>query len=138
MCYALNIPLIAVDTLQVLAMKAKVSFGWIVPMIDARRMEVYSAIFDTDYKKLSDVKAEIITETSYAETNESILFISDCPEKLKTVLKKGNFSVADEVVFPSANNMAALSFDKYKKNDTVDVAYFKPYYLKDFFLQKGQ
>ncbi|MDI1257495.1 MAG: tRNA (adenosine(37)-N6)-threonylcarbamoyltransferase complex dimerization subunit type 1 TsaB [Flavobacterium sp.] len=138
LCFALNIPLIAVDTLNVLALKAKVNSGLIVPMIDARRMEVYSAVFDANYQKTENVKAEVITETSYAEITEMVHFISDCPEKLKTVLTSSNFIVADEVTYPSANDMAGLSFDKYKKNDTVDVAYFEPYYLKDFFLQKDQ
>jgi tRNA threonylcarbamoyladenosine biosynthesis protein TsaB len=65
LCFALNIPLIAVDTLQVLASQAKISKGFIVPMLDARRMEVYSAIFNSNFDKIRSVEAEIITEDSF-------------------------------------------------------------------------
>ena len=86
-CYALNIPLISVDTLQVLAKQAKIEEGLIIPMLDARRMEVYSAVFDRNYNKIMDVQAEVLTPESYAEIEESAFFIGDCQEKCKTVLK---------------------------------------------------
>ena len=74
LCYALNIPLIALDTLQVMASKVKVNEGLIVPMIDARRMEVYSAVFSTQNEKVREVKAEILTETSFNEFTEPLFF----------------------------------------------------------------
>ncbi|HSD08487.1 tRNA (adenosine(37)-N6)-threonylcarbamoyltransferase complex dimerization subunit type 1 TsaB [Flavobacterium sp.] len=132
LCYALNIPLIAIDTLQTLASKVKATDGLIVPMIDARRMEVYSAIFSATLERKREVLAEIIDENSFANFSEKLYFIGDCNEKCKDVLTKENFIFLDEIKYPSANEMSALSFDKYKKNDTVDVAYFEPYYLKDF------
>lgn len=134
LCYALNIPLIAVDTLQTLASKAKVADGLIVPMIDARRMEVYSAVFSAGLEKKREILAEIIDENSFEDFTENLYFVGDCNEKGKTVLTKGNFIFLDEIKYPSANEMSALSFDKYKKSDTVDVAYFEPYYLKDFLI----
>lgn len=134
LCYALGIPLIAVDTLQALASKVKVADGLIVPMIDARRMEVYSAVFSADLEKKREVLAEIIDENSFGVFTENLYFVGDCNEKCKTVLTKDNFVFLDEIKYPSANEMSALSFDKYKKNDTVDVAYFEPYYLKDFLI----
>jgi len=132
LCYALDIPLIAVDTLEILARQLQVSEGYIVPMIDARRMEVYSAIFDAKYQKVRETQAEIITEDSFTTLEGTVCFVGDSTEKCATTLTKSNFIFKDNVVYPSANEMSYLSNEKYKKNDTVDVAYFEPYYLKDF------
>lgn len=134
LCYALEIPLISIDTLQVLAHQVEVESGLIVPMIDARRMEVYSAVFDSNFKKIREVKAEIITNDSFVETSENIYFVGDCQEKCKTVLERDNFNFLPEIVFPSANQMSALSFEKFANNQFEDVAYFEPYYLKDFMM----
>jgi tRNA threonylcarbamoyladenosine biosynthesis protein TsaB len=136
LCYALGIPLIAVDTLAVLAQKATQEDGLIIPMIDARRMEVYSAVFDANHKKIMEVQAEVLTENSYADIAETIYIIGDCQEKCQTVLTKNNFVFMPEVVFPSANEMSPISFEKFTKNDFEDVAYFEPFYLKDFMLTK--
>lgn len=134
LCYALNIPLIAVDTLQVLASQAKVAEGLIVPMLDARRMEVYSAIFNSKIEKQRDVQAEIITENSFEDSAETIYFLGDCAEKCKAVLTRPNFVFLEALKYPSANEMSALSFSKFKNSDFEDVAYFEPYYLKDFMI----
>ena len=134
LCFALDIPLIAVDTLQVLASQASVSDGLIVPMIDARRMEVYSAIFTSNFEKTRAIQAEIITENSFEDLEETLYLVGDCAEKCKTVLTKENFIFLDEIKYPSAKEMSWLSFVKHKKNDIVDVAYFEPYYLKDFMM----
>jgi tRNA threonylcarbamoyladenosine biosynthesis protein TsaB len=136
LCYALGIPLISVDTLQVLAKQVVIENGLIVPMLDARRMEVYSAIFDKSYSKIKEVQAEILTENSYADSPETFYFIGDCQEKCKTVLTAANFYFLPEIVFPSANEMSALSFEKFINNDFEDVAYFEPFYLKDFLITK--
>ena len=132
LCYALDIPLIAIDTLEVLASQVKVANGIIIPMIDARRMEVYSAIFDSKLNKIREVQAEIIEEDSFSTIDLPIYFVGDCASKCKTVLTKENFIFLEDKIFPSANEMSALSYEKFKNNDTVDVAYFEPYYLKDF------
>ena len=134
LCYALGIPLIAVDTLQVLASQVKVSNGLIIPMLDARRMEVYSAIFTPNYENKRAVQAEIITENSFEDLQETLCFVGDCAEKCKTVLNKENNIFLDEIKYPSAKEMSFLSFEKHQKNDFVDVAYFEPYYLKDFMM----
>lgn len=136
LCFALDIPLIAVDTLESLARQVDKVDGYIVPMIDARRMEVYSAIFNSNHEKIRDVQAEIITEESFNNIEENIYFVGDCSEKCKAVLTKENFIFLENIIYPSANQMSQISFDKYKKNDTVDVAYFEPFYLKDFFMTK--
>ena len=132
--YALEIPLIAVDTLQILASQATISSGLIIPMLDARRMEVYSAIFTSNLKKTRAVQAEIITENSFEELQETLYFVGDCAEKCKPFLTKDNFIFLDEIKYPSAKEMSVISFEKYQKNETVDVAYFEPYYLKDFMI----
>ncbi|QSW90593.1 MULTISPECIES: tRNA (adenosine(37)-N6)-threonylcarbamoyltransferase complex dimerization subunit type 1 TsaB [Flavobacterium] len=134
LCYALNIPLIAVDTLQTLASKAAVSEGKIIPMLDARRMEVYSEVFNANLEVERAIEAEIITEDSFSEYTEKIYFVGDCAEKCKSVLTKDNFVFLEDIKFPSANEMSKISYDKYQKSDTVDVAYFEPYYLKDFMM----
>ena len=132
--YALGIPLIAVDTLKTLASQVIVSKGIIIPMIDARRMEVYSAIFNPNLENKRAILAEIITEDSFSELEETIYFVGDCSEKCKAVLIKENFIFLDDIKYPSAKEMSLLSFEKFKKGDTVDVAYFEPYYLKDFMI----
>jgi tRNA threonylcarbamoyladenosine biosynthesis protein TsaB len=134
LCYALGIPLIAIDTLTILANQIKVENGLIIPMIDARRMEVYSAIFNSYSEKIREVQAEILTEESFNSVNETIHFVGDSSEKAKSVLTKNNFVFHDAVVFPSANEMSALSYSKFQNNDFEDVAYFEPYYLKDFMM----
>lgn len=134
--YALEIPLIAVDTLESLANKAKSNDGYIIPMIDARRMEVYSAIFNSNKEKIREVKAEVLTEESFSDITDKIYFVGDSNEKAKTILSKANFVFLDDLMFPSANEMSLLSYQKFQKKDFVDVAYFEPYYLKDFMFAK--
>jgi tRNA threonylcarbamoyladenosine biosynthesis protein TsaB len=136
LCYALEIPLIAIDTLTSLANQVKQHDGLIVPMIDARRMEVYSAIFNSNKEMIREVQAEILTGESFANQTETIYLIGDSNEKAKSVLTKTNFIFLDEIVFPSANEMSTISFQKFQNNDFVDVAYFEPYYLKDFMFAK--
>ena len=134
LCYALNIPLIAVDTLQALASQVTISSGLIIPMIDARRMEVYSAFFSPTLEKKREVLAEIIDENSFGHLQETLYFVGDCAEKCKSVLNKDNYVFLEDIKYPSAKEMSALSYEKFKINDTVDVAYFEPYYLKDFMI----
>ena len=135
-CYALNIPMIAIDTLQLLAKQIQIEEGIIIPMIDARRMEVFTAFYDKNHNQIRNTQAEIIDETSYQEITETIHLVGDGTEKFKNTLIDTKFVFHSDVVFPSANEMSQLSFDKYQIRDFVDVAYFEPYYLKDFVLSK--
>lgn len=132
LCYALNIPLIAVDTLAVLAEKISIDSGMIIPMIDARRMEVFTQMFDKDLNTLSTAEALIVDETAFVDINENIHLIGDGPLKCKTVLTDAKFIFHEDVIYPSANEMSRLSYKKYIENTFEDVAYFEPYYLKDF------
>ena len=135
-CYALGLPLIAIDTLELLARRITINEGIIVPMIDARRMEVYTAFYDKNYNKIRNTEAEIINEESYKEISETVHLVGDGTLKFKETLTDAKFIYHDAIIYPSANEMSLLSFDKYKKSDFVDVAYFEPYYLKDFLIKK--
>ncbi|KQS50222.1 MAG: tRNA (adenosine(37)-N6)-threonylcarbamoyltransferase complex dimerization subunit type 1 TsaB [Flavobacterium sp.] len=136
LCYALNIPLIAIDTLEIVARQLTVSDGLIIPMIDARRMEVYDAIFDSQHTKIRETKAEIITEDVFADFEGTIHLLGDGAMKCAEILNNSRFLYHPEIIYPSAKEMSGLSFDKHKKSDIVDVAYFEPFYLKDFILHK--
>jgi tRNA threonylcarbamoyladenosine biosynthesis protein TsaB len=134
--YALQIPLISVDTLASLAHQVTENDGVIVPMIDARRMEVYSAIFDSNKQKIRAIQAEIITEESFATISDTVYFVGDSNEKVKTVLTKSNFVFLDAIQYPSAKEMSAISYQKFEEKNFEDVAYFEPFYLKDFLFAK--
>jgi len=131
--YAADIPVITIDTLQALAKTIDIKEGFIVPMIDARRLEVYSAVFDTKYQKTRDIQAEIIDETSYSELlKENIIhFLGDGAHKCKEIIIHANAIFTDHK-FPSAKEMALLAEEKYTNQEFEDVAYFEPFYLKDF------
>ena len=134
LCYALSIPLIAVDTLEILARKINISNGTILPMIDARRLEVYSAFFDSNYAKIRETKAEIIDENSFQEETEILHLIGDGAMKFKEILTGEKFKYYPEMQFPSATEMSLISFQKFQNKQFEDVAYFEPFYLKDFVL----
>lgn len=140
LCFALDIPLIATNTLKALAMQADTTdVQTIIPVLDARRMEVYSAIFDTEFKELRGIEAQIIEEDSFQEqlVNGKCLFIGNGAEKLKGILNHTNAHFATEAL-PSAREMAHLAEAKHKISDTEDVAYFEPFYLKDFLVTKSK
>ena len=137
LCYALNIPLISVSTLEALAHQVAANDGIIVPMLDARRMEVYAAVFDAQKDLLRETKAEVVDERSYNTYLErsKVYFIGTGVSKTKNVIQSDN-AVFIEDKLPSASTMSKLSYEKLKKNDIEDVAYFEPYYLKDFIALK--
>ncbi|MBV7269774.1 tRNA (adenosine(37)-N6)-threonylcarbamoyltransferase complex dimerization subunit type 1 TsaB [Winogradskyella luteola] len=137
LCFALNKPLIAISTLESLAHQVNIDNGFIVAMLDARRMEVYSVIYNSNHELQRGIEAEVLTEESYANilSEKKIYFIGNGVEKTKNLIKHPNAIFIDEKL-PSANEMSALAELKYKKSDTEDVAYFEPYYLKDFIALK--
>lgn len=141
MAYALSIPLISVNTLKMMAsgyliqnpdLSLKTDL-LLVPMIDARRMEVYSAIYSTKLEETRPVKAEIIDENSFQKEREKnhLIFFGDGAEKCREVLTKERLTV-DSHYIVSSRYMASIAFEKYKKEIFEDVAYFEPFYLKDF------
>lgn len=133
LCFALDIPLISTETLYTLALQVKDEKGIIIPMLDARRMEVYTSVFDSGYNMLEKTNALILDENSFLKYLESgkVTFIGNANEKFKQVCKHPNAVFLDGKL-PSANEMDKPAHDKYKMSDFENVAYFEPYYLKDF------
>jgi len=137
LCFSLDIPLISIATLKSMATQSiSEEVNFIIPLLDARRMEVYSRVFDGQCNSVRETRAEIIDENSFQEylKNGKVLLMGPGTQKCTTVLKNNNL-VYDTSVYPSAEQLAKLSFNKFQKSDFEDVAYFEPYYLKDFVLQ---
>lgn len=136
-CYAVNKPLIAVNTLKAMALmaieKSEINEAIFCSMIDARRMEVYSALFDNKGNELRQTKAEIISEESFENElkNNTVVFYGDGSEKCKETIQTENAIYIDDI-YPSAKYMSVLAYKSFIKKDFKDVAYFEPFYLKDF------
>lgn len=133
LCFALDKPLISVPTLQSLAHQVVCTDGVIVAMLDARRLEVYAAIFNSNYNEIRATEAQVLDENAFAEqlNQGKVYFVGNGVEKTKALIKHPN-AVFIEDKLPSANDMSLLAYHKYKISDFEDVAYFEPYYLKDF------
>lgn len=135
LCYALSIPLISVSTLRAMSYtmsQRKTGFDLYCPMIDARRMEVFSAFFDIDNNLVRKVQADIIEKNSYSQFLENrVLFFGDGSSKCINLINSKN-AFFEKDIFPKASDMALISLDKYNKKDFEDIAYFEPFYLKDF------
>lgn len=145
LCFALDKPLIAVETLKAMAdgiislNEFDISDNTLLcPMIDARRMEVFTAIFDSEGNKIRPTSAEIIDQNSFADLlqNHEIIFFGDGAAKCREVLGNNpNARIIDDFV-NSARYLTRQAAEKYNVNDFEDVAYFEPYYLKDFIAGK--
>ncbi|WP_298246160.1 tRNA (adenosine(37)-N6)-threonylcarbamoyltransferase complex dimerization subunit type 1 TsaB [uncultured Christiangramia sp.] len=135
LCFSLNIPMISVPTLDLLVHQLKNETGMKIAMLDARRMEVYAAVFSEDLNQVRDTNAEILDESSFAEylKKSKVHFIGNGVAKFREIISSEN-AVFHEQRFPSASEMAEIAEVKYKISDTEDVAYFEPYYLKDFMI----
>jgi tRNA threonylcarbamoyladenosine biosynthesis protein TsaB len=140
LCYAGDLPLISVNTLYSMALGVihdnkitQEADSLFVPMIDARRMEVYSAVFDLDGNKIRDTKAEIIDENSFADyfENHILYFFGDGAEKCRDVITHQNARFIDNFQ-SSAAFMGKVVHQKFLNKTFEDVAYFEPFYLKDF------
>lgn len=134
LCFALDKPLISIPTLSLLANAvSNGTYQFIIPLLDARRMEVYSAVYNQNYKEIRETKAEIIDNNSFSEflSQGKVCFLGDGAAKCKDFILHKNATFL-EGYFPSAKEMAKESYKKYLQNDFEDVAYFEPFYLKDF------
>jgi len=141
-CYAAEIPLVSIGSLDSMASGAKFKYQSIIkdhcidlicPMIDARRMEVYTALYNTNLQKTSEIQALVIDENTFNERfeNKKILFFGNGASKCKEILKHHNAIFVDDFL-PSAQFMIPLVQEALKQKNFEDVAYFEPYYLKDF------
>lgn len=133
LCFGLNIPLISLESLEILAQtQIDKNFDLIIPVIDARRMEVYTANFDALGKKISPIEAKILDETSFQEFKEkNLVFVGDGVEKSQEILQLPNANFIKEI-HPSAKFMIQLAEEKFIQKQFEDVAYFEPFYLKEF------
>lgn len=139
LCYSLDIPLIAVSTLQAMALGAAGKAGPVgdtlfCPMIDARRMEVYSALYDAGNEKVRDVRAEIVDENFLGDifAGRKVLFFGDGAQKCREVLINRTELHFLEAIVPSASHMATIAHQAYLRSEFADTAYFEPFYLKEF------
>ena len=133
-CYGLKVPLIAVNSLE--TMKEPFlgqNYDVIIPLIDARRMEVYCAVFDGNSgEMLTETEAKILDEQSFTELEgKKILFVGDGAKKAKEILQLENADFVENI-YPSAKYLIKKSVEKFNRQDFEDVAYFEPFYLKDF------
>ena len=137
LCYSLDIPLIAISTLKAMALgiSKKYDFSFYCPMIDARRMEVFAAMYDSANNEIREVNADVVDVNTYAEylKNED-LFFGDGALKCADIISNENANFIE--CYPSAKDIRTLAFQKYSNNDFEDVAYFEPFYLKDFVVGK--
>ena len=138
-CYGLNIPLVAVNSLE--SMKEpflKQNYDLVIPLVDARRMEVYTAVYDgVSGEELVPTEAKVLDENSFEEfKDKKILFVGDGAKKFQDLLSisGGGFLNADfnESVYPSAQYLVKKTLEKIKNKDFEDIAYFEPFYLKEF------
>jgi len=135
LCFVLVIPLISTLTLEVLAQQVTCDDCYIIPLLDARRMEVYSAVFNSEKKQIRETKAEILDKNSFLEylKERKTIFIGDGSNKFEALCNHKN-AVFYKDGIPSATDMAIMAEAKYKISDTENVAYFEPFYLKEFIL----
>lgn len=142
LCYALNKPLIAVPTLVSMAqLYYRLNPGYrglVCPMIDARRMECYTAIFSPE-GLLRDTQADVIVDGIYNQwlDNSVVTFIGDGAGKTQDILGRHSNARYDDFFRISAEGMVSIASEKLAAHQTEDVAYFEPYYLKDFVAKKS-
>ena len=139
LCFGSGKPLLAVGTLDTLVAQAadaatseEGSYSFIIPMIDARRMEVYTAVFAPDGTQITETAPAIIDENSFAEYLEQgpVLFIGDGAGKCADVIRHPNAHFCQ--CYPKASAMLEPALKAYKEKRFEDVAYFEPFYLKEF------
>lgn len=140
LCYALDIPLLAVNTLDSMAagfveqQPECVEYGLICPMIDARRKEVYSAIYTPHLERVAPVAARIIDERSFLEvtTSNQLVLFGDGAEKFEDTFASSEQVKVVSGFLNSARYLSGPAYQKAQRGDFEDVAYFEPFYLKDF------
>lgn len=133
-CYGLKIPLIAVNSMETMIEPfLNREFDFVIPLLDARRMEVYTAVFKGKTgEMLSATEAKILDEISFQEfKDKKVVFVGDGAAKAKAILQLPN-ATFEEKVYPSAKFLIKKSVEKFNHQDFEDVAYFEPFYLKEF------
>ena len=137
LCFSLDIPLISVSTLLILSKQIKISSGLILPVLDARRNEVYSAIYDANYKLVKKESPKLIDSKSFENfsNDNQLYFIGSGQQKCRELIKSNNNLIFhNNESLPSSKEMADISYQKFISSDFEDLAYFEPAYLKNFIL----
>ncbi|THD69587.1 tRNA (adenosine(37)-N6)-threonylcarbamoyltransferase complex dimerization subunit type 1 TsaB [Robertkochia marina] len=134
LCFAADLPLIAIPTLDILNAQLKPNEGLVIPMLDARRMEVYAAVYDIKGTRVVETRAVILDEHSFGEElrKGKVHFLGNASEKTAEIIQDPNAIFHTDLQLPSAKEMAMLAEHRFQENLFQDVAYFEPYYLKDF------
>jgi len=144
LCFTLGIPLIAVNTLKAIAhsfvenQKLLPQNTLLAPMIDARRMEVYTTLFDTQLNEVQAISAMVIEENSFTTflNKQTVIFMGDGAAKTQDLLTHSNAHFSNPI-FPNAKSIGYLALEKFHRKIFEDVAYFEPFYLKDFLVKKS-
>ena len=137
LCFSLDIPLISVSTLLILSKQIKISSGLILPVLDARRNEVYSAIYDANYKLVKKESPKLIDSKSFENfsNDNQLYFIGSGQQKCRELIQSNNNLIFhNKETLPSSKEMADISYQKFISSDFEDLAYFEPAYLKNFIL----
>lgn len=138
LCFGMGLPLIAVSTLELLCCTAMFRFdldeeAWVCPMIDARRMEVYAAVYDETLQPVMPVGAYVVDENTFADVldKHKIIFCGNGAGKCREVINHPNAIFVDDI-YPLATGMLALAERAFARGEFRDVAYYEPFYLKEF------
>lgn len=140
LCFALGIPLVSVNTLELLAFQmSKIlrTDGLLCPMIDARRMEVYCRLTDSNLNEVIPIGAMVVDELSFTDILEknSVLFFGDGATKCRSVISHQN-AIFIEGVYPMASQLGFRASEKFEREETEDLLNFEPFYLKEFLTKK--
>jgi tRNA threonylcarbamoyladenosine biosynthesis protein TsaB len=141
LCYSLGVPLVAVNTLELLVYQGSTlatKENLLCPMIDARRMEVYCMIADTDFNTIQPIEAKVIDENGFNDLlkNNKILFYGDGSAKCRTMLTHPNAFFIEDIT-PSAIALGKKTIEKLKERQVEDLIHFEPFYFKDFQAKKS-
>jgi tRNA threonylcarbamoyladenosine biosynthesis protein TsaB len=136
LCFALDLPLIGIHTLELMVQPfiGKAEYAFFIPMLDARRMEVYTAVFDNSKTWIQETNALVLEAQSFYDLlgDSPCLVFGNGASKFKTLQPKINAHFTETVSYPSAEDMSRLAWLEFQKKNFEDLATFEPFYLKDF------
>ena len=136
LCFALDLPLIGIHTLELMVQPfiGKAEYAFFIPMLDARRMEVYTAVFDNSKTWIQETNALVLEAQSFYDLlgDSPCLVFGNGASKFKTLQPKINAHFTETVSYPSAEDMSKLAWLEFQKKNFEDLATFEPFYLKDF------
>ena len=136
LCFALDLPLIGIQTLELMVQPfiGKAEYVFFIPMLDARRMEVYTAVFDNSKTWIQETNALVLEAQSFYDLlgDSPCLVFGNGASKFKTLQPKINAHFTETVSYPSAEDMSRLAWLEFQKKNFEDLATFEPFYLKDF------